>query len=81
MDILKKNSKNITPHDVLNLCLDDNEPLTWLTVNVLAYIWNKRSLKKDVKKEDCLATLLDKSCLMQQTKYENIAIFIENVII
>ena len=81
IDIIKEKTNSITPHDVLNLSLDDNMPLTWLIVHSLSFVWNKRLMKKEGKLEDCLATLLDKSSLLKQTKYKDITTFIENVIV
>ena len=64
---------DISPESVLNLDIEANEPMLWVILQTLKFIWDKRSLSKPVNTQECLATLHDKANILLETKHMNLA--------
>ena len=61
-----------SPHAVLNFNLDDDEPLIWVIIQTLCFIWDKRINSKEAKVAEFLGKLADRANILRETWFSYI---------
>ena len=75
LSLLRNYIPDILPKNILELSFDAGcDSLVWISVQILQYIWNKRTSNKAASLLDCFSILHDNATLLMGTKHENIPI-------
>ena len=69
-----------TKEKLFMLEVEGGEAIVWILITTFNFIWNKLTKGKNVKTQECIATILADAQLLRETNLANLGLEIENII-